>query len=36
LSPNLEVMPSRNSSKSTSRPRDSRSAIILKMVGFLL
>ena len=36
LSPSLEVMPSRNSSKSTSRPRDSSSAIMLKIVGFLL
>ena len=36
LSPRREVMPSRNSSKSTSRPRPSRSAIMLKMVGFLL
>ena len=36
LSPSLEVMPSRNSSKSTSRPSPSRSAIMLKMVGFLL
>jgi hypothetical protein len=35
LSPSLEVMPSRNSSKSTSLPRDSSSAIMLKMVGFL-
>lgn len=36
LSPKREVMPSRNSSKSTSRPRPSRSAIMLKIVGFLL
>ena len=36
LSPSLEVMPSRNSSKSTSRPRPSSSLIMLKMVGFLL
>lgn len=36
LSPNLDVMPSRNSSKSTSLPRDSSSAIMLKIVGFLL
>jgi len=36
LSPRREVMPSRNSSKSTSRPRPSRSAIMLKIVGFLL
>jgi hypothetical protein len=36
LSPSLEVMPSRNSSKSTSRPSDSSSPIMLKMVGFLL
>ena len=36
LSPNRDVIPSKNSSKSTSRPRDSRSAIMLKMVGFLL
>jgi hypothetical protein len=36
LSPRREVMPSRNSSKSTSLPRPSRSAIMLKMVGFLL
>jgi len=35
LSPRREVMPSRNSSKSISRPRDSSSAIMLKMVGFL-
>lgn len=36
LSPNFEVIPSRNSSKSTYRPNDSRSAIMLNMVGFLL
>ena len=36
LSPSFEVIPSINSSKSTSRPRDSRSEIMLKMVGFLL
>ena len=35
LSPSLEVMPSMNSSKSTSLPRLSSSAIMLKMVGFL-
>jgi len=35
LSPNLDVIPSRNSSKSTSRPNPSRSAIMLKIVGFL-
>ena len=29
-------MPSRNSSKSISRPSASRSAIMLKMVGFLV
>ena len=36
LSPSLLVMPSKNSSKSTSRPSPSSSAIMLKMVGFLL
>lgn len=36
LSPNFEVMPSKNSSKSTYRPNDSKSAIMLKMVGFLV
>ena len=36
LSPRREVMPSRNSSKSTYLPSPSRSAIMLKMVGFLL
>lgn len=35
LSPNLEVIPSRNSSKSTYLPSDSSSEIMLKMVGFL-
>ena len=34
LSPSLEVMASRNSSKSMSRPPLSRSAIMWKMVGF--
>jgi len=34
LSPNFEVIPSRNSSKSTSRPSDSSSLIMLKIVGF--
>ena len=36
LSPSLLVMPSKNSSKSTSRPSPSSSAIMLKIVGFLL
>lgn len=36
LSPSLEVIPSKNSSKSTSLPKLSRSAIMLKIVGFLL
>ena len=35
LSPNFEVIPSRNYSKSTSLPKDSSSAIMLKIVGFL-
>jgi hypothetical protein len=35
LSPNLAVIPSRNSSKSIYLPSASRSAIILKIVGFL-
>ena len=35
LSPSFEVIPSMNSSKSTSLPKLSRSEIILKMVGFL-
>ena len=35
LSPNLQVIPSRNSSKSTYLPSDSSSEIILNMVGFL-
>lgn len=35
LSPNFDVMASRNSSKSISLPSDSRSAIMLKIVGFL-
>ena len=35
LSPNLAVIASKNSSKSIYRPSLSRSAIILKMVGFL-
>ena len=35
LSPSFEVMASRNSSKSIYLPSDSRSAIMLKMVGFL-
>lgn len=34
LSPNLEVIASRNSSKSIYLPSDSKSAIMLKMVGF--
>lgn len=36
LSPSFEVIPSKNYSKSISLPRDSKSAIILKIVGFLL
>ena len=36
LSPSLAVIPSRNSSKSIYLPSASRSAIILKMVGFLV
>ncbi len=36
LSPNLEVIPSKNSSKSISLPSASRSEIMLKMVGFLV
>ena len=35
LSPSLDVIASRNSSKSISRPSPSKSAIILKIVGFL-
>lgn len=35
LSPNLAVIPSKNSSKSISRPSAYKSAIILNMVGFL-
>ena len=36
LSPSLEVIPSKNYSKVTSLPWDSRAEIMLKMVGFLL
>ena len=36
LSPSLEVMPSKNYSKVTYLPWDSRAEIMLKMVGFLL
>lgn len=36
LSPNLAVIPSKNSSKSISLPSASRSEIMLKMVGFLV